>query len=51
MIFNMEPASEEQARLNLRERRKGFTDRRKVPTYISDDRRSGIDEKRKKNRD
>ena len=48
VVLDMEPTKEEKARLNLRERRSDFKDRRKVPTYISDDRRCGLAERRKK---
>jgi len=47
VILNLEPTEEELARLILRERRNGLHDRRMMPTYIADDRRCGIADRRK----
>ena len=47
VLINLEPTSEELAKLHLRERRVELKERRKLHTYISDDRRSGIAERRK----
>jgi hypothetical protein len=47
VVLHLEPTDEELARLHLRERRQGLEERRKVPTYIADDRRSGIADRRK----
>ena len=47
VILHIEPSEEELARLPLRERRQGREERRRLPTYIADDRRSGIADRRK----
>ena len=47
VILHLDPTKEELARTILRERRLGSKDRRKIPTYIADDRRSGIADRRK----
>ena len=48
VILPLEPTEEELAKMTLRERRMGLRDRRKIPTYIADDRRSGIADRRKR---
>ena len=47
VVIHLKPTEEELARMILRERRMGSRDRRKLPTYIADDRRSGIADRRK----
>jgi len=47
VILHLEPTSEELVKLMLRERRKFSKDRRKMHTYLADDRRSGIADRRK----
>lgn len=47
VVLYLEPTEEELAKLALRERRKGLKDRRKINTYLADDRRSGIANRRK----
>lgn len=48
VILYLEPTDEKLAKLILPERRTHQKDRRKVYTYIADDRRSGIADRRKK---
>ena len=47
VLINLEPTNEELAKLPLRERRVGLKNRRKLHTYIADDRRSAINDRRK----
>jgi hypothetical protein len=47
VVIHLQPTEEELARIMLRERRMGSRDRRKLSTYIADDRRSGIADRRK----
>jgi hypothetical protein len=47
VILNLEPTEEELSKVNLRERRNGLQDRRMIPTYIANDRRCGIADRRK----
>jgi hypothetical protein len=51
VILNLEPTDEKLAKLILQERRIRQKDRRKLHTYIAEDRRSGIADRRKKSSD
>jgi hypothetical protein len=46
VLINLEPTHEELAKLLLRERRAGLKERRKLYTFIADDRRSGLTDRR-----
>jgi hypothetical protein len=46
VLINLEPTHEELAKLLLRERRAGLKERRQLNTYIADDRRSGLTDRR-----
>ena len=46
VILNLEPTNKRLAKLILPERRLRQKDRRKVHTYVADDRRSGIADRR-----
>ena len=47
VLIYLEPTIEELAKLPLRERRVGLKNRRKLHTYIADDRRGAINDRRK----
>ena len=47
VLIDLESSQKELAKLFLRERRKELKDRRKLNTYIADDRRDGIIDRRK----
>lgn len=46
VLINLEPTHEELTKFFLRERRVGLKERRTLHTYIADDRRSGIPDRR-----
>ena len=48
IVFKIDPDDRPYAKIILRERRTDQKDRRKIHTYISDDRRSGIADRRKR---
>ena len=47
VLIDLESSQKELAKLFLRERRQELKDRRKLNTYIADDRRDGIIDRRK----
>jgi hypothetical protein len=47
-FYEIGPADKPYARVMVPEKRSGLEDRRKIPTFIADDRRSGIANRRKR---
>ena len=47
IVLKIGPSDRPYAKLYVKEKRKGLEDRRKLQTYIANDRRSGIADRRK----
>jgi hypothetical protein len=47
ILLKIGPSDKPYAKLYVKEKRKGLEDRRKLKTYIANDRRSGIADRRK----
>ena len=47
VIISLKPTKEELAKILFRDRRVGLKNRRKLCTYIADDRRNGVADRRK----